>query len=200
LTARIVLTGVNCGQLENDLVALGPIVPALQTLVRHNRGLFYELDAPVLLAIASRESGLQNIEGERGKGIFQIPHIHKPWLASQYGCRAGTYTACHEHSAAEVGYVPDVESGALFLLHHYLLQAWGWASDKHLGRNKLKFVLASYNAGLHMAIEGWRVSGSVDSHTTGGNYAEDVLDRAHFIQKLIVRHGLYATEERYARL
>jgi hypothetical protein len=190
--------GVDCGQLEKNLVALGPVIPELHNLVRRNRGLFRELDVPLLLAIGSRESGLRNIEGAHGKGLFQIRPLHQPWMLSQYGCRADTNFIVRDHSAAEYGFVPSIEDAATFIMHNHLLPAWGWAADKHLGDDRLRFVVASYNAGIHVVLDSWRVTGSVDSSTTGSNYSQDVVDRARYITTLILRHGLYVEEGQYA--
>ncbi|MEZ5101351.1 MAG: peptidoglycan-binding protein [Thermoleophilia bacterium] len=119
----------------------------------------------VLLAIASRESDMNDVVGDggHGRGLFQIDDRAWPeWLAA--------------HGAAGAGATPPVPAAAVLAA---AIVSDGLAFGRRNGvpkRDLLRFALASYNAGCGGAIAGHK-EGDCDRRTTGGDYGRDVLDR-----------------------
>jgi hypothetical protein len=133
----------------------------------------YDLPAGTLLAIASRETHMKNITGDggHGRGVFQIDdRYHGEWL--------------RKHGAGEPGQVPAVRDAAFYaasIIAANLVQA------KHAGvpeSQRTRVAIAGYNAGMTGALNGWR-AGNPDANTTGGNYADDVLDRRAVVRDLL---------------
>ena len=119
----------------------------------------------LLLAIASRETDMNDIVTDEGhgRGLFQIDdRSWKEWLAA--------------HGAGGRGKVPPVEDAATFA-------AWLVSENMAFGRKNgvkpkdlLKFALSAYNAGPGGALRGYE-EGDSDRRTTGGDYGKDVLER-----------------------
>lgn len=125
----------------------------------------------LLVAIASRETNMRNIAGDKGhgRGVFQIDdRFHGDWL--------------RRHGAAGAGAVPSVEDGAEYAAG-LLAANFAFGRSKGLsGRRLLKFAVAAYNAGAGGAWKAVQLTGDPDSGTTGRNYGADVLDRLRVVE------------------
>src|SRR5580765_609143 len=131
---------------------------------RHN------LPAGLLLAVASRETNMEDKVGDagHGRGLFQIDdRFHDDWLA--------------QHGAPGAGTTPRLADAAEFA-------AAMFASNLSFGKQKgvgakdlMKYACSAYNAGAGGALEGFR-GGDSDRRTAGGDYGRDVLDRLAAIQ------------------
>lgn len=150
----------------------------------------------LMLAIASRESDIANIDGDpesiygHGKGAWQIDI--RSWfsfLSVMPGVRSGTWGPVVEGtSAAENGMVPTLQAGlkqALAIIDGNYREALTLSADPAVA---LKIAVAAYNAGMGGATEGFRSSGNPDRYTTGGNYATDVFQRQPVVEAWIVAH------------
>jgi peptidoglycan hydrolase-like protein with peptidoglycan-binding domain len=130
----------------------------------------HKLPAGLLLAVASRETNMEDIcgDGGHGRGLFQIDdRFHGDWLAG--------------HGAPGTGTTPRLADAAEFA-------AAMFASNLSFGRQKgvggkdlMKYACSAYNAGAGGALEGFR-GGDSDRKTAGGDYGRDVLDRLAAIQ------------------
>jgi hypothetical protein len=146
------------------------------------------IGAPLILAFGSRETDLQNIAGDHGhgRGTFQQDdRFQTDWLRHQPGCRSGTNTPLHGHSALEPGFVPTVAAGAdrlvtIFVGNYAFVRKQGFSPA--VAR---RIVVSSYNAGLTGALNGQRRFGNPDHYTAGGNYNADTLARAVIFSSLL---------------
>ena len=129
-----------------------------------------EIPRGVLLAIASRETDMNDVVGDggHGRGLFQIDDR---WHASFLG----------KHGAAGAGGKPPVKEAAQYAAE-LVRSNLEYGSRKGVPeRERLKFALSAYNAGAGGAFKGWEERGDPDARTTGGDYGRDVLARlAHF--------------------
>jgi uncharacterized protein YfiM (DUF2279 family) len=130
----------------------------------------HSLPAGLLLAIASRETNVEDIVGDggHGRGLFQIDdRAHGDWLA--------------QHQAAASGALPPLEPAAEYAAT-LLDQNLAFARKNGVGEAQLlRFAVSAYNAGCGGALAGHR-GGDSDKRTTGGDYARDVLERLAAIQ------------------
>jgi len=132
----------------------------------------YDLPPGTMLAVASRETNMRNIVGDggHGRGVFQIDdRWHASWLA-QHANRNG---------------VPPVREAAFYAAS---LIAANIASARKAGVPKdeaLRVALAGYNAGMGNALADYKHGGNPDAHTTGGNYASDVLGRRRDVETFL---------------
>jgi hypothetical protein len=130
-----------------------------------------ELPRGTLLAIASRETNMRNVVGDRGhgRGLFQIDdRSHGAWL--------------RRHGAEGPGGIPPVAAAAEYaaaLLRDNL--AFGRAKGLS-GDALFKFALSAYNAGAGGAWRGLQERGDSDARTAHGNYGRDVLERLRVVQ------------------
>ncbi len=119
----------------------------------------------ILLAVASRETGMTDVvaDGGHGRGLFQIDdRSWKEWLTA--------------HGAGGRGKTPPV-SDAARLAAAYLTENLAFGRKHGVARaDLLKFALSAYNAGAGGAIRGYG-EGDSDLHTTGADYGRDVLER-----------------------
>ena len=131
---------------------------------RHN------LPAGLLLAVASRETDMEDIVGDKGhgRGLFQIDdRFHADWLAV--------------HGAPGPGMTPRLQDAADFAAS-MLASNFAFAREHGVPpADRLRFACSAYNAGPGGALDGQR-SGDCDRKTTGGDYGRDVLDRLGAIQ------------------
>ena len=131
---------------------------------RHN------LPAGLLLAVASRETDMEDIVGDKGhgRGLFQIDdRFHADWLAA--------------HGAPGPGMTPRLQDAADFAAS-MLASNLAFAEQHGVpAADRLRFACSAYNAGPGGALEGQR-GGDCDRKTTGGDYGRDVLDRLSAIQ------------------
>jgi peptidoglycan hydrolase-like protein with peptidoglycan-binding domain len=123
------------------------------------------LPAGILLAVASRETGMRDVVGDggHGRGLFQIDDRAWPeWLTA--------------HGADDPGERPPVADAAR---HAAWLLAENLAFARRHGVPRaqlLKFAVSAYNAGPGGALRGFE-EGDSDLHTTGQDYGADVLGR-----------------------
>lgn len=147
------------------------------------------IHAPVLLAVGLRETWLQNIVSYNGddRGVWQISAVyHSEFLKDTQGCRSGTWTPVYADAYAP-GRVPTLNAGCREAIR--ILES-GYDYGEHGGVAKddlTRFAVASYNAGVGGAMEGYK-DGDVDKNTTGGNYSEDVMERRELVVRY-VKHG-----------
>jgi len=130
----------------------------------------HKLPNGMLLAIASRETNMQDIVGDggHGRGLFQIDdRFHGDWLA-QHGA-PGAGTTPHIKDAAEY-------AAALLASNVVYAQGKGVRADL-----LVKFAASAYNAGCGGAYSGFQ-GGDSDRKTAGGDYGADVIARLAAIQ------------------
>jgi hypothetical protein len=130
-----------------------------------------ELPRGTLLAIASRETNMRNVVGDRGhgRGVFQIDdRSHAAWL--------------RRHGADGPGGIPPVAAAAEYAAA-LLRDNLAFGRSKGLSGDALfKFALSAYNAGAGGAWRGLQERGDSDARTAHGNYARDVLERLRAVQ------------------
>src|ERR1043165_5084855 len=131
---------------------------------RHN------LPTGLLLAVASRETDMEGVVGDKGhgRGLFQIDdRSHADWLAAPGAPGPGLTPRLHDAAAFAASMLA---SNLIFAEQHGVP-----APDR------LRFACSAYNAGPGGALDGQR-SGDCDRKTTGGDYGRDVLDRLGAIE------------------
>src|SRR5580765_2551395 len=131
---------------------------------RHN------LPAGLLLAVASRETNMEDKVGDagHGRGLFQIDdRFHGDWLA--------------KHGAPGAGTTPRIKEAADYAAA-MLASNVVYAQKKKVDEDQqVRFAASAYNAGCGGAFSGYQ-SGNCDLKTTGGDYGSDVLERLAAIQ------------------
>ena len=130
----------------------------------------HHLPAGLLLAVASRETNMEDIVGDRGhgRGLFQIDdRFHGDWL-SAHGAPGPATTP-------RIGDAADFAASMLESNLDFAVQNGVSAADR------LRFACSAYNAGAGGALAGHE-SGDSDKKTTGGDYGRDVLERLGAIQ------------------
>jgi hypothetical protein len=180
------------GQLDQQLRSLGPRRIDMVADLAH-QGESDGVGPDLLLALASRETNMHNIVGDggHGRGWLQIDdRFHLDFLATHRGCDSGSFTPSH-NSAAPKGLVPTLTASTLLAIE--LLRSNMRFARSHgvPEQTVLRFAVAAYNAGPGGALDGFR-EGDVDRHTTGGDYAQDVLARKAMIAPLLERHTVHA--------
>jgi uncharacterized protein YfiM (DUF2279 family) len=119
----------------------------------------------MLLAVASRETNMQDIVGDsgHGRGLFQIDdRFHADWLA-KHGARGG-------------GTTPRIKDAAQSAAAMLATNA-SYAEQKGIGSDQvIRFAASAYNAGCGGAFAGFQAR-DCDKKTTGGDYGTDVLER-----------------------
>src|SRR4051812_13511086 len=130
----------------------------------------HKLPQGMLLAIASRETNMQDIVGDggHGRGLFQIDdRFHGDWLA--------------KHGARGAGTTPRLKDAAEFAAA-MLASNLAYGQQKKVGDDQqVRFAASAYNAGCGGAYSGFQ-AGDCDKRTTGGDYGSDVLERLAAIQ------------------
>lgn len=136
-------------------------------------------------AVASRETGMENIVGDasHGRGIVQLDdRWQADYLRSVRGCKPGTSEPIYP-TALPKGRVPMISDG-IYRMAVMLEEAI--AAAKRIGvpdGHRLAFAIAAYNGGVGGATKGWH-AGDVDRYTTGRDYSADVLERRDALLKL----------------
>lgn len=131
------------------------------------------LPTALLLAIASRETNMNDVigDGGHGRGLFQIDdRSHTSFLTSQ--------------RANHPGGKPPVTAAARYAARLLKANLDYGRSHGVRARDLLKFAVSAYNAGAGGAIAGYR-EGDSDRRTTGRDYARDVLARRHLLCELL---------------
>ncbi len=130
----------------------------------------HKLPQGMLLAIASRETNMQDIVGDggHGRGLFQIDdRFHGDWL--------------RKHGAPGAGTTPRIKDAADYAAA-MLASNLAYGQKKKVGEDQqVRFAASAYNAGCGGAFTGFQ-SGNCDLKTTGGDYGADVLERLAAIQ------------------
>lgn len=137
----------------------------------------------LLLAIASRESDVENIVGDNGhgRGGWQIDdRTWIRWLDSVDGVRSGTWTPVVKGATAgDAGYCPTLNDGvtqAITILHQ------NWTGANGTGTKRGAVMVAAYNCGLGGALSGLHEFENPDHFTTDGNYSVDVFQRETLVR------------------
>jgi hypothetical protein len=132
------------------------------------------LPAGLLLALASRETDMNDVVGDsgHGRGLFQIDDRWHPDFLGR-------------HRAGGPGGKPPVRDAARYAAE--LVRAnLDYARRKGIPeRDRLKFALSAYNAGAGGAWSGYREEGNSDARTTGRDYGRDVLARFALFQQIL---------------
>lgn len=144
----------------------------------------------LLLCLGLRETGLRNINNpaKTDKGWLQISDVyHHDWLYKQPGCAVGTWTPVAGRRASEPNYCPRFTSATRYAID-LLQEGIGYAASRSLPKDRqVRFAIASYNAGIGGAMNGYR-AGDVDKYTTGGNYSSWVLDKKPQVSAWLKAH------------
>lgn len=180
------------GQLHQQLRALGSRrIDMVTDLAREgeNDG----IGPALLLALGSRETNMKNIVGDggHGRGWLQIDdRFHHDFLASHRGCVSGSFTPTRQ-SAAPRGLVPSLTASTIYAIG-LLRSNISFARSHGVPEGTvLRFAVAAYNAGAGGALRGFQ-AGDVDRHTTGSDYARDVLGRKAAIARILEREPALA--------
>lgn len=121
-----------------------------------------------LLAIASRETNIQNVRGDlrngvyHGFGIMQVDAASFPEFCKQW--------------------TPSAVSGSIDYGARVLAQKRDYLAGMHI--LDLKSIAASYNTGQGNVIKSYLRHRDVDATTTGGDYGRDVLNRMEVFTRL----------------
>jgi hypothetical protein len=145
----------------------------------------------LVLAMASRETNIANIVGDRGhgRGWLQIDdRFWAKWLSTHAGCKDGTWTARYA-SALPGGRVPTLTHSTLHaidILHGNVAFA---RSRKIPTGERRRFAIAAYNCGAGNAMRAY-AGGNVDARTANGDYSADVLSRRDAVARYLKRRKL----------
>lgn len=151
-----------------------------------------------LLVLGLRETWLKNIENpaQTDKGWAQISmNYHEPFLASEPGCKVGTWTAVAGHMASEPGYVPRFTPALNYALrmlkgHKAYAESKGVPSSQ---QRSLRVALNGYNRGIVGAVKQYFVAiaqpgGNIDQGTTGNDYGGWCLTNSRLVKVWLDQH------------
>ena len=147
----------------------------------------HDLPAGLLLALASRETDMEDVVGDKGhgRGLFQIDdRFHTDWLAA--------------HGAPGQGTTPRVADAADFAASMLASNLAFAAQNGIPASDQLRFACSAYNAGAGGALEGQQ-SGDCDRKTTGADYGRDVLERLGAIKPRKGGRSLQVSGDRILR-
>ncbi len=148
------------------------------------------ISGALILAIGSRESGMQNILNPAGtdRGWLQVSDkYHRDWLESVPGCPSGSWSPAKGKTAASPGHAPRHADAVRYAIR-LLKDAQAFAREHNVERPlQVQFSVTAYNAGAGGAIRGYR-EGDLDKYTTGGEYSEDVLERKEAVVRWLNDH------------
>ena len=124
-----------------------------------------------VVAVASRETRIQNIlgDGGHGHGVLQIDDRRHP-------------SVINAHPDWRQNAAPLIDYGCELLRTNV-----AWAGNRFPdldAAGRLTLAAAAYNAGPSGAAAGHQ-AGDCDIRTAGGNYGEDVMDRMQAIAELL---------------
>jgi soluble lytic murein transglycosylase-like protein len=128
----------------------------------------FSFPVELLLAIASRETNIKNIDGDggHGRGIMQIDDRAFPEFANSGQSKDPRHNI---HKGAEV-----LNGKRRFLSHN------GVSGDL-----LLRGSVAAYNAGEGRVLKRIKHGQNIDSVTAHGDYAADVLARSQIFRQLL---------------
>ena len=159
----------------------------------HRQGHAKWINLSLVLATASRESGISNTVGDygHGRGAWQQDdRWNTGFLRTHPGCRDGEWNPCpRRHKAITADHVPTLRDGMLRFLQDLDEHRGYGIAYKVASRDLARFALASYNAGPGSALSGYR-HGSVDRYTANGDYSADTMRRAAFMHQWLRRRGI----------
>jgi hypothetical protein len=136
----------------------------------------YGLPVEYVLAVASRETNLRNMIGDRGHGVGVIQiDIRYHEIAR----RAKADGSWRTHPTPLIDYGVRM----LEMDRSWAQQHWPQFGGDG-GRGWLKISASAYNAGRSGAADGV-AEGDSDRHTTGDNYGADVLRRMELFRPLV---------------
>lgn len=134
--------------------------------ILHDEALNAQLPVSLVLAVASRETNVRNIRGDKGHGYGPMQlddrshHIPPNWREDP----------------------TRIVAECCALLSSLLQWARIFPKTDQAGRTKI--ALAAYNAGRHAAAEG-HTEGDADAHDTGRDYGRDTLGREKVFTELL---------------
>jgi len=152
----------------------------------------YDFQESLMAGIGSRESGwgvLLKPPGPKGSGDFAPrkrfgKHRHLKLPPDNLGFGRGLLQIDFDfHEFARTGNWRDPRENILYgvkLLHSY--RKIIAKNTEYYNIEFHKAVISSYNAGPGGIIRAYKHGLKIDSVTTGGNYSEDVLNRAGYFQ------------------
>ncbi len=148
------------------------------------------ISGALILALGSRESGMQNILNPAGtdRGWLQVSDkYHRDWLESVPGCPSGSWSPAKGKTAASPGHAPRHADAARYAIR-LLKDARAFAREHNVEPSlQVQFAITAYNAGAGGAIRGYR-EGDLDKYTTGGEYGENVLERKTAVVRWLNDH------------
>jgi hypothetical protein len=149
----------------------------------------YKFPPEILIAIGSRETGLQNIVGDHGHGfgIMQIDDRSYPdWCHSgqwkdprtAIGMGAQVLSTWQSFIVSKEGKLVTFKTSSISFFGKTPLSAM----------DLLRTAIAAYNSG-GFAYYNLTISGDPDRGTTGRNYSSDVLTRAGIFRVLLLQEA-----------
>jgi hypothetical protein len=143
------------------------LIPLAQAASLH-----YHVPTSLILAVALRETHVQNKIGDNGHGhgIMQIDSQNREWLAT------------HDNGLNPKSNVFEGASK----LHHDYQHFLGKGLSPKLA---LRAGVAAFNGGVRGAQKGLDESGDPDKHTTGHDYSGDVLHHAVIFAAILKAKG-----------
>ena len=143
------------------------------------------VDYYLLLAIMSRETNMQNIVGDagHGRGGWQMDdRWQEEFLRRTLGCKPGSSKPLW-FSSYPKGRVPTIGPAARRCANMIEAGVTEAGREGVPFGHRLKVAVSGYNAGMTGAIRAYHKTGNSDDATTGGDYAQDVLARAHTLRR-----------------
>lgn len=146
----------------------------------------YNLPVELLLAIASRESGMRNIVGDHGRG-FGLMQIDSG--AFPLWCKTDAWQNPRNGIFKGALVLSDNIKTVHRLQGKRCWKTWGgkvrYTAPKGLSTEQvMRVAIAGYNTGVGNSLWG-QLLGTPDRTTTGGDYSRDVLQRAADFRRLI---------------
>lgn len=139
------------------------------------------ITAPLVLAVFSRESLMQNIIGgkpvDSDTGIGQINRVvFARDLKKMAGCPSGSWIPDGKHTAAMLGYCPTFHDSCIhtidLLVSNYRQAIIAGVTSAPM---RLRVAVAGYNRGAHGALTALEQHGDPDVGTAHNNYSADTL-------------------------
>lgn len=145
------------------------------------------LSLALIMAFASRETGMRNIVGDHGhgRGMWQQDDRWEfAFLRATRGCRSGSSIPIYPNAFA-TGRVPTISAGCrrmCVIVEGHISSAIRAGIPRG---HRLHFAASAYNAGFNGALMGWREHRDPDWNTANGNYGEDVIRRFTILKAFV---------------